>query len=53
MANKKLSLGLTTRKKLLQSDLFENSLMYSDDFHAAMSMRSGSWFASFSNREMQ
>ncbi len=47
LANKNLKLGMTTRKKLLQSDLFENSLMYSDDFNAAMSMRSGSWFDSF------
>ena len=47
LANKNAKLGLTTRKKLLQSDLFENSLMYSQDFNAAMSMRSGSWFDSF------
>ncbi len=47
LSNDTLKLGLTTRKKLLQSDLFENSLMYSDDFNAAMSMRSGSWFDSF------
>ncbi|RLB67574.1 MAG: hypothetical protein DRH08_03330, partial [Deltaproteobacteria bacterium] len=46
ISNKNLSLGLTTRKQLLNTDLYGDSLSIAMEFQNAMSRRGGSWFDS-------
>jgi len=46
MTDKNLKLGMTTRKKLLDSDVYGDSLSLATDYQNAMSRRGGTWFDS-------
>lgn len=46
LSNKNLKLGMTTRKKLLTSDIYGDSLELAQDFQRAMTTRASTWFDS-------
>jgi len=46
VSDKNLQLGLTTRRKMMQNDVYGDALSIAQDYQTAMSRRAGTWFDS-------